>query len=128
MVGVYIGGQGESPPLVLEVFMPSRVANNSAEFYLRNQVPFRGSNFYGVDGSHGGGSDRWYLSGAALERWYKDQSAGKIHYSVWSYGTPIAWLVEGEGWVIPPVKYSMSTGRHQGYVRRAVAGQAIAAA
>jgi hypothetical protein len=101
--------------------MPSRAANKSAEFYLRNRVPFTGSNFYGVAGSMLFGSERWYLAGAALERWAKDQDAGRIVYSVWSYATPIAWLVDGEGWIIPPVKYSRSTGRHQGYVRRAVA-------
>ena len=121
MFGVYIGGKGESPTLVLEVFMPSRVANKSAESYLRNRVPFTGSNFYGVAGSMLFGSERWYLAGAALERFRNDQDAGRIAYSVWSYATPIAWFVDGEGWIIPPVKYSMSTGRHQGYVRRAVA-------
>jgi hypothetical protein len=109
--------------------MAARVSNKHAEAYIRNGIAFTGSNFRGVDGSFGGPhGSRWYLNGAALERWEQDQRAGKIHYSVWSYETPIAWLVEGEGWVIPPVKYSMSTGRHQGYVRRAVAGQAIAAA
>ena len=107
----------------------ARVSNRNADAHIRNAIPFVGSNFYGVDGSHSRyGSARWYLSGAAEERFRQDQTAGKIHYSVWSYSTPIAWLVEGEGWVIPPVKYSMSTGRHQSYVRRATAGQAIATA
>lgn len=107
----------------------ARVSNRNADSHIRNAIPFVGSNFYGVDGSHSRyGSERWYLSGAALERWTQDQRAGRIHYSVWSYNTPIAWLVEGEGWVIPPVKYSHSTGRHQGYVRRATAGQPIVGA
>jgi hypothetical protein len=35
-------------------------------------------------------------------------------YVVWSYATPIAWYTESEGWVIPPVKYSPTTTKHQG--------------
>ena len=34
-------------------------------------------------------------------------------------GTPIAWHGEG-GWQISPSKYSMTTSRHQGIVRRAI--------
>jgi hypothetical protein len=99
-----------------------RVSNKNAGYAIKASEPFIGSNFYGAKGSTGvRSSERWYLTGAALERWCKDQDAGKIAYSVWSYSTPIAWLVDGEGWFIPPVKYSMSTGRHQGIVRRAVA-------
>ena len=101
--------------------MASRIANKSAGYHIRNRIPFVGSNFYGSEGSSGGDRQRWYLGGVALERWIKDQDAGRIAYSVWSYSTPIAWFVDGEGWIVPPVKYSRSTGRHQGYVRRAVA-------
>lgn len=41
-------------------------------------------------------------------------------YVVYSYGTPIAWL-SGGVWVCPDVKYSVSTTRHQGLIRTAVA-------
>lgn len=34
-------------------------------------------------------------------------------YVVWSYETPIAWYTEA-GWVVPPVKYSVTTSKHQG--------------
>ena len=32
---------------------------------------------------------------------------------IYSYGTPIAWLDAG-AWVVPDVRYSVTTGRHQG--------------
>jgi len=35
-------------------------------------------------------------------------------YIVYSYATPIAWYTERHGWVIPPVKYSPTTSKHQG--------------
>jgi hypothetical protein len=35
------------------------------------------------------------------------------HYYVYSYRTPIAWYANGQ-WTIPPVKYSVTTSRHQG--------------
>jgi hypothetical protein len=38
--------------------------------------------------------------------------AGLIKYVLYSYGTPMAWLV-GEHWMQPPVKYSASTSGHQ---------------
>ena len=52
-------------------------------------------------------------------------------YVVWSYQTPIAWhytetVPQGSGererhiWVIPDVRYSATTSRHQGLVRSAM--------
>jgi hypothetical protein len=101
-----------------------KAANKNTVGLIARAIPFTGSNFAGVKGSGGApySVHRWYLSGAALEKFIKDQDAGKIVYSVWSYATPIGWLVEGEGWVIPPVRYSSTTTRHQSYVKRAAAG------
>jgi hypothetical protein len=39
-------------------------------------------------------------------------------YAVYSYATPIAWYAHGS-WVVPQVKYSATTSRHQSIVRRA---------
>lgn len=42
-------------------------------------------------------------------------------YTVFSYSTPIAWYTpECGGWVIPDVKYSATTSKHQGVVCVAV--------
>lgn len=46
-------------------------------------------------------------------------AAGTVDYVVWSYGTPIAWHRTDTGWTIPDVRYSATTSRHQGEVRRA---------
>lgn len=49
-----------------------------------------------------------------------DLSTGRVDYIVHSYGTPIAWHRTDSGWTVPDVRYSATTSRHQGEVRRAV--------
>jgi hypothetical protein len=44
---------------------------------------------------------------------------GRTLYVVWSYGTPIGWAGPGEPLHIPDVKYSPTTTKHQGNLRRA---------
>lgn len=50
---------------------------------------------------------------------YSD-SARSADYVVYSYDTPIAWHVPGEGWTIPDHKYSVTTSAHQGKVRTCI--------
>ncbi len=45
----------------------------------------------------------------------------RITYVVYSYQTPIAWVVDGRDVVIPDVVYSLTTGRHQNLVRASLA-------
>lgn len=40
-------------------------------------------------------------------------------YIVWSYATPIAWH-GAAGWTVPDTKYTVTTSKHQGIVRRAI--------
>jgi len=47
--------------------------------------------------------------------------SGNGGYVVMSYGTPIAWHTEGNGWYVVEQKFSVTTSKHQNYVRRAVA-------
>ena len=42
-------------------------------------------------------------------------------FAVWSYGTPIAWHTVTDGWVVPDVRYSVTTSKHQGQARVAAA-------
>jgi hypothetical protein len=42
-------------------------------------------------------------------------------YVIYSYGTPIAWHTEGNGWYVVEQKFSVTTSKHQNYVRRAIA-------
>jgi hypothetical protein len=44
---------------------------------------------------------------------FETASAATDFYAVYSYATPIAWHANGQ-WTIPPVKYSVTTSRHQG--------------
>jgi hypothetical protein len=46
--------------------------------------------------------------------------ADTIDYVVFSYDTPIAWHSE-EGWYVVEQKFSVTTSKHQNYVRRAIA-------
>lgn len=50
-----------------------------------------------------------------------DHLSGSLDYIVYSYGTPIAWHRTDTGWTVPDVRYSVTTSRHQGVVRQAVA-------
>lgn len=45
--------------------------------------------------------------------------ADRASYIVWSYDTPIAWY-GARGWVVPAVKYSRTTTRHQSAVEHAL--------
>ena len=48
------------------------------------------------------------------------ESVSKATYIVYSYDTPIAWHSRRQGWVMPDVKYSNTTTRHQGRIRTAL--------
>lgn len=49
------------------------------------------------------------------------ESHGRM-YIVYSYSTPIGWIAPGFGWVVPKVRHSTTTSKHQGLVRRGVVG------
>lgn len=58
---------------------------------------------------------------ARTDAWNDFRSSGAA-FVVYSYRTPIAWWSEAHGWTVPPVKYSVTTSRHQSQVRYALAG------
>lgn len=62
-------------------------------------------------------------------RWLLDYRAdvhkGRVLYEVRSWNTPIAWYVEDEGWVMPPIGYTSYTSRQQALVRRALTDAGI---
>lgn len=45
----------------------------------------------------------------------------RVDYVVYSYGTPIAWHTEADGWYVVEQKFSVTTSKHQNYVRRGIA-------
>jgi hypothetical protein len=50
--------------------------------------------------------------------------ADSINYVVFSYDTPIAWH-SAEGWYVVEQKFSMTTSKHQGIARRAIANTLV---
>lgn len=75
--------------------------------------PFTGSNFWGVPNTF-----RYVYSGRMpephAEEFDNATRLGMVDYIIYSYATPIAYRMTGtRTWIIPPVKYSPSTGKHQ---------------
>jgi len=70
--------------------------------------------------------DRAPFRGELPLAWWDILKADQPDYIVYSYQTPIAWHVPddnddgGERWVVPDVKYKMTTTRHQNLVRTAL--------
>ncbi|WP_405537567.1 hypothetical protein OG787_32525 [Streptomyces sp. NBC_00075] len=62
--------------------------------------------------------ERSYCVGRLPEQWadrYRsDAEAGRIVYQVYSYSTPIAWVLDDDSVVMPQVRYSPTTSSHQG--------------
>lgn len=43
-----------------------------------------------------------------------------VKYMIFSYGTPIAWVLYAGTWICPEVNYSITTTHHQGVVKTAI--------
>jgi hypothetical protein len=82
---------------------------------LRNREEFKTSGAL-----WGGPAERDYPLFGELPYQYHD-SAKQARYYVYSYRTPIAWENPDGTWTVPDVKYSVTTSRHQGKIRTAVA-------
>ena len=99
----------------------SYVSRAEAPDYFTHFKPFKGNSLTG---------QRWNrhlslpyyteLSAEYREQFRKDAPM----YVIFSYNTPIAWYGE-LGWVVPNVKYSATTSRHQGIVRRALTNYTV---
>lgn len=80
---------------------------------LRDRVPFKtGGALFGIAGPG-------ETFGRLPHQYW--QSNAHADYTVMSYATPLAWHVPGEGWTMPEVKYSVTTSKHQGRIRVALA-------
>ena len=94
-------------------------SNNNAGQFIANRVNFIGSNFMGQvqapDHNPNDFRTYGYLDVNNIALLNKDEPS----YLVYSYATPIAWFGK-VGWVLPAVKYSPTTSKHQSIVRRAI--------
>lgn len=93
----------------------TRTANKDALWYISQQQSFRGSNLYGIVQPP---IDSYQPAIGRLPYEWINELKGS-YYIVYSYGTPIAWFKNGE-WLVPNLKYSQTTSRHQSLVRRAI--------
>jgi hypothetical protein len=92
--------------------MAKRVTHRTVGDAVANKEPFVGPSSRGgamQDVGHGTG----YLPSEHAEA----MRAQNPSYVVKSYNTPIAWHGD-EGWIVPDVKYSRTTSRMQGNIRR----------
>lgn len=95
-----------------------RVSNHQARQKIIDMQDFAShtGNFSGMWGGKG-------TTGRLPEPWrskFLAAISASGTYVVLSYDTPIAWWDATTGWVIPDVKYSPTTSRHQSNVRLAV--------
>jgi hypothetical protein len=96
----------------------TRTSNAKASEFIQDRIAFTGNNFYGVVTSPATGTD--YSPYGRLDTHLILQLNTEFpDYIVYSYGTPIAWFGRF-GWTIPNVKYSVTTSKHQNYVRRSL--------
>jgi hypothetical protein len=80
---------------------------------IAKHEPFRSGALRGEDGPPAS-------YGRLPEEYVRLCQAEAPTYVVMSYATPIAWWNPASGWTVPDVRYSVTTGRHQGYVRTAM--------
>jgi hypothetical protein len=95
----------------------TRTSNQKAGDLIASRIAFTGNNLYGVLGSL---DSVIYDTGRLPDEYEQQLRLDQPDYIVYSYGTPIAWH-SNSGWFMPNCKYSVTTSKHQGYVRRAVA-------
>jgi len=93
-------------------------ANSNADQFISDRVNFIGSNFYGQVQSPNP-IDRVSNYGMLPYNFITILENENPDYIVYSYATPIAWHGT-HGWNIPAIKYSVSTSKHQNYIRRAL--------
>lgn len=98
--------------------MTTKIANQKAGYLIRERIAFKGSNLTGhyvplVWDCFEPESGK--LPDTGVRKLHHDQPS----YIIYSYGTPIAWWSTA-GWFIPEYKYSVTTSKHQNYVRRAI--------
>jgi len=94
----------------------TRTSNAKAGDLIASRIAFTGNNLYGVVVPYDG-----HIQSGQLPQEFREQlKLDRPDFIVYSYATPIAWH-SSSGWFMPNCKYSVTTSKHQNYVRRAVA-------
>ena len=92
-----------------------RVAQRNVAGYIEAGLPFVASALRGTVGA-----PDWCgrLDGDDLTLWR--ETGDGATFTVWSYDTPIAWRMADGSWVMVSGRFSVTTSKHQGVVRRVV--------
>lgn len=95
----------------------------SCGWWAYRDVLAKFENFTTSGSLNGGASDGsvWQTGQLPAEWTEALKSDPSVSYVVYSYATPIAWYSELQcQWVIPDVKYSVTTSKHQGIISTAI--------
>jgi hypothetical protein len=92
---------------------PIRTTTGGAHGHISDRQPFTTSGALSGRAPHGQHFGPW--DSGRLPREHVD-SFQRATYAVFSYATPIAWVVD-DAWVIPATRYSLTTSRHQSSAR-----------
>ena len=108
--------------------MKYKVTNSEAVGKIARREDFANSTgaFTGKDMGIHPTSHRWFEFGWLPE--WAGHSLSKVGwaYVVFSYETPIGWFDYRRGmWVVPRVRYSNTTSRHQSLLREAIGDQPV---
>ena len=98
-----------------------QINQRDAIYYIENRLDFRASALEGLDGRT---NTYGRLDSDEVARY--ESVKDSIDYVVMSYRTPIAWH-SAEGWYVVAQKFSVTTSKHQNYVRRAIASSLVGA-
>jgi len=109
--------------------MRTRITTHETPHYIERRLRFYAGAMTGSTVSIGNDYRIGDLPADHVKRWRDDvnraKATGREMYAVWSYDTPIGWAVGGETPYMPPVRYSITTSRHQDLVMRGFNAQAF---
>lgn len=89
-----------------------RLSNHEAREAIRATRAFITHN-QTVTGRHNLAGTGIMRNPAEVEQLVKASEAGRLEYVVYSYSTPIAWVIDGT-WVRTTERYSVTTSKHTG--------------
>lgn len=89
-----------------------RLSNREAREAIRATQAFTTHN-QTVTGRHNLAGTGIMRNPAEVEQLVKASEAGRLEYVVYSYSTPIAWVIDGT-WVRTAERYSVTTSKHTG--------------
>ena len=93
--------------------------------YIATRQEFKASALSGVNVNEDGLRGNYgRLDAQEFAQFKQDET--RVDFVCYSYGTPIAWHTL-DGWYVVAQKFSVTTSKHQNYVRRAISSELVGA-